>query len=806
MNFHTSIKFIIIILLLPSVSFAANVLKGRVTDDHGIAIQGAIVEISDLKTGAASDSNGNYIIRNLPKGRYVVEARLIGYSAVTRSVTIDGETRQDFQLKESVVEKSTVLVTGTSLATEERRNITPIQSISLKEMHENASSNVIDAITRLPGVSALTTGPSISKPIIRGLGYNRIITLNDGVRQEGQQWGDEHGIEIDDYNVTRIEVLKGPASLAYGSDAMAGVVNIISNPNIPSGKLTGNVTANYQTNPGLAALHADLGGNKNGFMWYAYGTGKASHDYQDHFDGYVFDSRFNNMNYGATIGINKSRGSSHLSYTSFHLHTGLPEGERDSATGNFVEQEVVNGAVVNVIVPNSEHTNYSMVTPYQRIDHEKLVWDNNIYLRNAGRIGLILGYQANHRREYADVTEPNAPGLALLLQTGTYNFKYILPAIQGWQMSTGINGMLQRNRNEGPEFLVPDYDLVDGGLFAMAKKDWDKWNVAGGVRFDARTLNSFEKQEEAVVGGNATLITLAAPFTSNYTNVSGSIGAGYNIGAKAIIKLNLASAYRAPNIAELASNGEHEGTVRYEIGNNSLTRENSFQADLGFSRNGEHIMINISLFDNYISNYIYIRKLLTSSGADSVPVLNNPNNFDAFLYTQGDANLYGGEVYTDFHPHPFDWLHLENTFSYVRGHLLHPVEGITNLPYMPAARWLIELRAQKRSLNGVFKNAYAKVGLDITFAQNHVFTAYGTETPDPGYTLLNAGIGTDVTNRKHNTLFTITLAAQNIADVAYQNTLNRLRYTPINNVTGRVGIYNMGRNVSILISVPLDIR
>lgn len=805
MNFSTFLKLIIIFMLPSLSSFGVNVLKGRVTDEHGMSVQGAIIEIGDLKTGAASDSGGYYIIRNLPKGRYVVEVRLLGYSTITRSVAIDGETQQDFQLKEAVVEKNTVLVTGTSLATEERRNITPIQSISLKEMHEHASTNVIDAITTLPGVSALTTGPAISKPVIRGLGYNRIITLNDGVRQEGQQWGDEHGIEIDDYNVTRIEVLKGPASLAYGSDALAGVINIISNPNIPAGRLTGNVTANYQTNPGLGALHADIGGNKNGFTWYAYGTGKAAHDYQDKYDGHVFNSRFRNGDYGASLGINKSRGSSHLSYTSFHMLTGLPEGERDSATGNFVKEEVVNGNVENVMVTSKDGTDYSMHTPYQRIDHEKLVLDNNLYLGSGGRVGLTLGYQSNNRREYANVTDPNTPGLSLLLQTATYNARYIFPVMNGWQVSSGINGMLQWNRNQGSEFLVPDYDLADGGVFAMAKKDARDWNVAGGVRFDMRTLSSFEKQEEVVVGGNPVIATLFAPFTKYYTNVSGSIGAGYNIGAKAIIKLNLASGYRAPNIAELAANGVHEGTVRYEIGNNNLTRENSFQADLGFSRNGEHIMVNISLFDNYIRNFIYIRKLQTASGADSIPVINNPSNFAAYIYTQGDANLYGGEIYTDLHPHPLDWLHLENTFSYVRGHLLQAVEGTTNLPYMPAARWLIELRAQKRTM-GSLRNAYAKVGLDINFAQNNVFEAYGTERINPAYTLLNAGVGADVTNRKHNTLFSVTLAAQNITDVAYQNTLSRLRYTPINNATGRYGLFNMGRNFSIIVSVPLDIR
>ncbi|MES2702622.1 MAG: TonB-dependent receptor [Bacteroidota bacterium] len=806
MNIYNFLKVIIVVLLLPSISRAANLLKGKITDEHGKVLEGVIVEIADLKSGAASDSNGYYIIRNLPRGRFVAEVHLLGYTTITRTINIDGETTQDFQLGESVVEKTTVVVTGTSLATEERQNITPIQSISIKEMRENAATNVIDAITKLPGVTALSTGPAISKPVIRGLGSNRIITLNEGVRQEGQQWGDEHGIEIDDYNVTRIEVLKGPASLAYGSDALAGVVNIISSPNIPSGKIAGGLTVNYQTNPGLAAAHANIGGNKNGLTWHAYGTQKAAHDYRNKYDGYVFNTRFRNTDYGAALGINKSWGSSQLYYTSFHMKTGLAEGERDSATGKLVKESVINGAVEDVITTDADGRSYEMHTPYQRIDHEKLVWDNNIYLRNGGRLGLVLGYQANNRREYTDVTSSDVAGLHLLLQTATYNIRYILPAKNGWQTSAGINGMLQWNTTFGDEFLVPGYSLADGGIYAMAKKEWHKWNIAGGLRYDLRRLNAYGELRGVMVGGYPVFEIVSAPFVADYSNLAGSIGAGRNISERAIVKFNFASGYRAPNIAELGANGVHEGTVRYEIGNNRLTSEKSFQADLGLSWNSEHLMVNVSLFDNYIRNFIYIRKLAGANSVDSIPQTNNDEGFSAFVFTQGDANLYGGEIYSDFHPHPLDWLHLENTFSYVRGKLMNAVEGTNNLPYMPPARWLVELRAQKRSLGSLLKNAYAKAGLDINFAQDNVFTAYGTERPAEGYTLFNAGIGADVANAKKHTLFTITIAAQNIMDVAYQNTLSRLRYTPANNATGRVGLYNMGRNISVLVSVPLDVR
>ena len=800
MNFKYFLYFIVFGLCLPVFASGSNSLSGYVKDKSGQPLQGVIVEITDLKTGAATDSNGAFHIINLPKGTYMVEVHLLSYATVNKPVTIDGESHKDFVLNESVIEKNGVVVTGLSLATEEKRSITPIQSISITEMHQNASSNVIDAISDLPGVSTLSTGISVSKPIIRGLGYNRIITINDGVRQEGQQWGDEHGIEIDDYNVTRIEVLKGPASLAYGSDALAGVVNIISNPDIPEGKIVGNVTTNYQTNSGLAALHGEIGGNSKGLSWKVFGTQKNSHDYQNRYDGYVYDTRFTNTDFGATAGINKSWGSSRLTYTSFNEKTGIPDGTRDSATGMFLKDILINGIPATANVTNADGRSYAMTTPYQHIFHQKLVFDNNIYLGNGGRIVLTLAYQRNTRREFDDVTQPDVPGLALELRTATYDLKYYLPMLRGWQVSMGLNGMTQWNYNKGTDWLVPDYDLFDGGTYAMAKKDWDKWTLAGGIRYDFRALQSFALSKDTVVHQSTPPVQVFTPFVDDFSNFSGSLGVGYNVSTNTIVKLNFASGFRSPNIAELSANGVHEGTFRYEIGDQGLHPEHSYQIDLGLSWSSKHLLVNASLFNNYIKEYTYIRK------TDSIPTYNNPQQYFAYRFQQGAANLYGGEMFIDYHPHFLEWLHLENTLSYVRGQLMQSVEGNTNLPYMPPFRWLVEFKAQRKSYGNYLKNIYAKVGLDINSAQNNVFTAYNTETATPGYTLLDAGIGADITNRKHREICNLAISGKNLTDVAYQNALSRLRYTDENMVTGRTGIYNMGRNLSFVLSVPLDLK
>jgi iron complex outermembrane recepter protein len=795
---------------IQAVAAPENILKGVITDNNGNTVMGAVISIPDLKTGTTSTADGIYQLAHLPKGTFLVEVRLLGYGTQNKQISIDGVTQKDFVLSTTLIERNELVVTGTSLATEERKAVIPIQSIRVKELRENASTNIIDALTKMPGINQLSTGPAVSKPVIRGLGYNRIVTLHDGTRQEGQQWGDEHGIEIDDYNVSRIEILKGPASLAYGSDALAGVINIISDEPLPTGRVQGNITTNFQTNAGLLAGHASLGGNNKGINWHIYGTDKQAHDYKNSNDGFVHNTRFKNVDYGASIGINKKWGYSRLSYSSFNQQLGIAEGERDSATGRFMKLVAVDGEEAEELATSDDDKSYKMQLPYQSIHHRKLVLNNNFNLNNGGRIGLILGYQQNERQEYEEVLNEETPGLNLLLQTYTYDAKYFFPVANGWSVTTGVNGMLQHNKNKGDEYLIPDYSLLDAGAYLIAKKDWNDWSVSGGMRINHRNIEGTAlfvdaDGEQSDESDPSATVTFAA-FDRSYSNAVGSLGASYTVNRSMTIKLNVASGFRAPNIAELSANGVHEGTIRYEYGNAGLKAEKSLQADLGLAWNSEHVLVNGAVFYNYISNFIYTQKLQSVNGNDSIPSMLNEEGYPAFAFTQGNAGLYGGELYIDFHPHPFDWLHLENTFSYVRGILYDGKDSTASLPYIPAMRWLPELRAQTKTIGKRIKNAYIKAGLDINFMQDKVFSAYNTETATSAYTIVNAGLGFDVVNKKDKILLTITVSAQNITDIAYQNHLSRLKYAPLNMATGNSGIFNMGRNIGFALNVPLLLK
>ena len=726
-------------------------------------------------------------------GKYLVEVSYLGYASFLQQITISGNINKDFVLHSTAVEQESVTVTGVSSATKLKHSPQSISVIKRTELLQNASSNLMNALARKGGVSVITTGPAISKPVIRGLGYNRVVTVNDGIRQEGQQWGDEHGIEIDELSAQKAEILKGPASLVYGSDAMAGVINIITNQPTSPGTIKGNVVSSYSTNNNSLANYANFGGNlSNGFNWNVYGSAKSASDYRNKYDGYVLNSRFNERNAGGYIGINKSWGYSHIIVSSFNQKLGVPEGVRDSATGKFI---IFAETPYQDIATDKQLESKDFITPYQQINHFKIASDNSFSI-GANRIVATIAYQRNQRREFADPSQPKLPGLYFDLPTFNYNFQFQLAQKMGWKTTFGFNGMYQQNKNLAKEKLIPEYNLFDAGLFAFTTKNFKKLTVSGGVRGDIRDL----KIKELIESGNAKF----NGFTRQYKNISGSAGITYEASERITLKANIAKGYRAPNAAELSSNGAHEGTYRYEYGENNLKVENSYQFDAGVEIVTNHVSVGMNLFYNQINNYIYYQRLQAIGGGDSL-LNENGTDLQVFKYNQASASLMGFEANIDIHPHPLDWLHIENTLSFVTGSFSNPIDGSSHLPSMPPLHLLTEVRSVFPTIGKTGKNFYAKIEMEATAKQNKFFSAYNTETSTNGYVLFNMGAGGDICSRQ-KTIFSLYLSLNNISNIAYQNHLSRLKYTDVNNVTGNQGIYNMGRNFNIKINIPINIK
>jgi iron complex outermembrane receptor protein len=407
-----------------------------------------------------------------------------------------------------------------------------------------------------------------------------------------------------------------------------------------------------------------------------------------------------------------------------------------------------------------------------------------------------LGFQHNQREEFGNVDNLDERALYFDLKTFTYTAQYHLAEKKGWKTSVGLNGMQQNNTNKGEEQLVPDYGLFDLGTYLFSQKTMDKITLSGGLRYDTRHIDVNNLLDGTIIKGMA--------FKKSFSNISGSIGIAAQANDKLNLKFNVARGFRAPSIPELASNGAHEGTNRYEYGDAGLKSETSLQFDGGFDYSTEHLSIGVSSYYNSFSNFIFYSKLEAKAGGDSLVNVNG-DMIPAFKFDQRKASLAGLEAKFDIHPHPLDWLHIENTFSFVSGKFAKALEGSKNIPFTPAPKLVTEFRGNFDHLKGAMHNFYAKAELDNTFTQNNIFTAFATETKTKGYSLLNLGMGADFVNKKQQPLFSISIAALNITDVAYQNHLSRLKYAPENVVTGRTGVYNMGRNFSIKLNIPLSL-
>ena len=760
-------------------------LSGKISDETtGQILQGASVYFPELKKGVVSNEKGVYQI-NVKPGNYIVEVSYIGFSLQTITLSIQTNLVKDFMLNHAVVENTNVTVTSFLRSTSSKKTPTPISIIKKEDFFKGVSTNLIDALSKTPGVTQLSTGPAISKPIIRGLGYNRVVVLNDGVKQEGQQWGDEHGIEIDEYNVTRTEVLKVPASIIYGSEALSGVINITSNVPVAEGALRGNVFSNYQSNNNLQGYHFDIAGNKNGLVWGLNASSKKASDYKNKYDGYVYNSKFSELNGGGFLGIEKDWGYSHFIINKFSQKLGMIEGTRNNL-GQFTKQTIINGAsgnsIVEVPASDADFSSNTPNIPYQYIQHTKYILDNSINW-GTGKLKANIAYQRNQRQEFGNIEMPSEKSLYFDLGTLNYSFQYLLPETNNWKHTIGVNGLQQENKNKGAEALIPEYKSVELGLFFYTQKHIDKFNFSGGARIDKKGIEFNGLQKD-------------------YGDIAGSLGMTYEASNDLIFKFNIARGYRAPNLSELGSNGAHEGTNRYEYGNTNLKSEKSLQFDAGIEWSNEHISFSGNAFYNNVTNYIFYQKLIGSRSGDSI-INKEGKDYFAFAYNQQDAKLIGAEFNLDIHPHPLDGLHIENTVSIVNGTFKKALAGSINLPTIPSMRWIAELRYELPKNTGRLKNTYASLQFDNVGAQNNPFTGYNTETKTAGYTLINIGAGAHIT-KKDKQLFSISLVAQNLTDIAYQSHLSRLKYTDENILTGRTGVFNMGRNYSLKINIPLQ--
>jgi iron complex outermembrane receptor protein len=763
-------SIILYLLLLLSVSSASAKLvslEGKVIDGKtNESLPGALITIPDLKVSVVTNGSGQFEFKNIPeKGKFLVEIRYIGYRTQIETIDFSLKTPLLFKLFPSIIEAKEIVITGTAFSSDNRKNSTSVSSLNKDQLINRPSSNLIDALAKIPGVSQVTTGAGISKPVIRGLSYNRVLTLVDGVKQEGQQWGDEHGMEVDQYSAERVEILRGAASLLYGSDALGGVINVLDALPSPEGQIRGELLSSYQSNNGLSGSSAMLQGNSNGFVWRARGSVKSAYSYNAP-GGRIANTGFNETNFSGQVGLHKKWGYAHLNLSSFKNNIGLPDFSRN-ADGKFEDED-------GEVLSDKQLKDRTLFLPFQDIRHYKVALNSHL-LFESGRLRTTLAYQNNQRRELED--DRINPSLFFDLKTFSSDFKYYFNENNGWEPVIGLSGSLQDNKNRAEELLIPDYNSSEVGLFAYAKKSWNSSTFNVGARFDNRSITAEEMSEDGSPKFNN--------FTNNFSNLSGALGFTKEFTDHFNFKANLGSAFRSPNIAELSSDGVHEGTFRYEVGNNNLNPENSYYGDFAFEFNNNVLSASIGAFNNHINNYIYNRQLNNES------IIIDSETLPVYRFVQDNANLSGVEL--GFTLHPAELIHFENSFSYTKG-----VNRATSkaLPFIPAAVLRNEIRLEPQFKNGL-KGTYFSLALDNVFNQKRIDVF---ETATEGYTLVNLAMGT--TFKLKNQPLRLNISANNLFDKAYYDHLSRFKPGRLDEGDATAGYYNQGRNISVGLYLP----
>lgn len=681
---------VIVFVLLFEIS-NAQTLTGIVKDQDNNLLSGVNVYVMDLHIGEITDEKGFFEFERLPVKKIKLTFSMIGFH--TRIITFEISKERNKEnliiLEESIVEIEDVIISGGINTLQDRSSI-KITSLPIESIKFSPHPSLNIALANEPGVEMITSGNAITKPVIRGLSGNRVLILYQGAKTANQAWGKEHGVFIPEEGIEKIEIIKGPSTVLFGSDAIAGGLNFIPNkPLIKNERKSKIAISTYSNTNGL---QASLISQKRKNDWFhTYGLG-----YQDYAD-YILpngnvakNSRYKHHYAFGNWGVSKKWGVLKGVYSSSYTLAGLVE-ESTYERGDRKMQE-----------------------PWQQVgDHfvtaEGIFWVNDVEVKP------LFSYQLNHRKEFEEMHDDHddkypaflednhTPALDMSLRTSRIDIKTFFD-IGNFEFIIGSQGMYQTNTNYGEEELVPNALTRDIGLFSLVVSNHNNLQLQSGIRGDMRYLDFNEKQK-------------------TYKDYSFSFGGSYNFGSL-LFRSNISKGFRSPDLYELAADGEHHGANRYEIGIEDLINENSIAIDFGGHLHKRHFTFDITAFNNLINNYIYLSPTqeFTEEG------------LRIYQHRQNNAHLFGGEVGLDAHPHFFHDLHYKITFSMVYGDNLELQEPLS---LMPPHKLNNEIILNIDNIN-YLDNLSIKMNLSYNFQQNRVSSL---ENISDNYILIDCSVG-----------------------------------------------------------------
>jgi len=768
------IIFIIFLFILSSQVYSQEscTIKGTVTDFDDAPVQFANVSINELSISTLTDASGKFEFNNIQNGSYIIAISRTGFKILTSTINISSSSTEfNFRLVKSLIETPTIDVTSSFTPLDITQSSFSISALSLREYSKQRSQNLASTIENFPGVNNISTGSSIGKPVIRGLTSLGVIIVHDGVKHESQQWGDEHAPEISLYDVERIEILRGPASLVYGSDGIGGVVNIVSKP-------------------------LQFTNKKNGIFYGAIDLGGFS----------VNDQATGNLSLG--YGLKNFGVKGHIGFRSYK-NTKTPDGNfvintlepdvKDTIQGgelsNSGGKEIEGGLTAELQGKfghfdlgfesfNREiqiHEEDADATPNQKISTNQFELSGEINLKKNLTLEPILSYQLHDRKEFEtnEDKEINFPALHLDLKTFQSDLRLHHELSKDISGTAGISFVSAENKTLAEEKLIPNYTSTSLGFYLSEKYQQKYFTLSLGGRFDTKKLNTKETVFESDSLGNPVSVIPDQELT--FDAFSGSMGIVVRPSENFDIFANLGRGWRAPSEFELYVNGEHEGTGRIERGLLTLNPgsapepESSLNIDLGIRARFEKFNASISFFNNTINNFIFPSPTGEIDSSAMLPI---------YDILQSKSVFTGIEYSLQVQPFEFMLLSLNGDFLTAKN------DATGNyLPFVPPAKNIIEVKFQSRNLGEMIYNPYINFSAKIVSAQNNVDPL---EVKTEGYTLLKAGAGFDFVLGK--SIASLDLSLDNIADLKYVDHLSRFKSYAL----------NPGRSFNLKLSVPFS--
>ena len=745
-----------------SAIFGQITITGTVSDAvTGKKLGDVTVYLSEMRKAISTNDSGEFKLIGLPGGHIKIEFSLLGYRNFNLTLETDKPIKPlVIKLVPEEITTEEIVVTGTNAEK-------PYQTakIKAKDLQRYGSMNVSEAVTKIPGVWQLSTGTGVSKPVIRGLYGDRIGIMINGIRFDNQQWQDEHGLVMSSDGIDNIEVIKGPSSLLFGPEAIGGVVSITDEHPAPIGKNIADLNLKFYTNTLGILSDVGLKGAGDNYNWLIRFGGETHSDYLDGNGDRIPETRFGGYTIKTSGGLNKGLWVGKLDYSYTSYTYGILEGRE-------FQRELMN--------ITETRFDRSFTGPHHVLKVHNAVLQNT-FITGESTFKVNFGYTYNRRQELEGNDERFLPdslqfgNLDMILNTSSFDGSWIYTFSKNLNLTAGTQDFIQTNINSGIRKLIPDADVTSLSATSLLKYQKNNFGFETGLRYDIFRLTTEESGVKDSIG-------YFPPLDLTFRSVNGAAGATYRIFKGIVLKANFSTGFRAPNLAELTSNGLHEGVFQFEQGNKDFKSEQSLEGDLGIAVNSNYIDADISAYNNKIDNYIYLGQ--TSDTLRGYPV---------FRYQQSNANLKGLEAEVTFKP--LNWLSLKGSYSTV---IAKRSDG-DYLPLIPADKITSAVHLELKNWK-IFYSPYFEISTLTALKKTRLGE---NEYSVPGYTLLNADIGFNL--RFENQLINVSISCNNLLSKVYIDFMSRIKVLSATYGDKTFYANNMGRNIVIALKIPFNL-